>query len=213
MIKETEGVKFEIRPDSNDSVLVNRIVNENVYQVPLNMKHQVFIDVGAHIGTFSVLVGSRGGRGYAIEPYSQNFHLLEKNIRINNLQDKVKCLNVGIGLGGMRKLFLNSSRPDWSSLDLSINELNDKLYEEVQTVSLSSIFEKEKIKHCNFLKLDCEGAEQEIIEEIVAGLHFKIDLVVAEFHRANLQEKQIKKLQRFYSSVIKISGWELIFKK
>ena len=111
------------------------------------------------------------------------------------------------------KLFLNSSRPDWSSLDISINALNEELYEEVQTVTLSSIFEKEKIEHCHFLKLDCEGAEQEIIEEIVTGLHFKIDLVVAEFHRANLQEEQVKRLQRFYSSIIKISDWELIFKK
>ena len=190
MIKETGKVKFEIRLSTNDSALINRIINENIYQVPLNMKDQVFVDVGAHIGTFSVLAGSSGGRGVAIEPYSQNFNLLEKNVRMNNLQDRVKCLNVGIGSG--KKM---------------------KLYEEVQTVTLSSIFEKEKIEHCHFLKLDCEGAEQEIIEEIVTGLHFKIDLVVAEFHRANLQEEQVKRLQRFYSSIIKISDWELIFKK
>lgn len=56
----------------------------------------IFVDVGANEGFFSVLMGSRLRKVYAVEPDKNNVKLLKDNIKLNNLQN-VQILPIAAG--------------------------------------------------------------------------------------------------------------------
>lgn len=58
----------------------------------------VFVDVGANIGSYTVLAGAAVGADcIAIEPVPSTFSHLLENVELNYLQNSVDCLNIGIG--------------------------------------------------------------------------------------------------------------------
>ena len=48
----------------------------------------------------------------------------------------------------------------------------------VESISLKKIFDENKINKCNFLKLDCEGAEFKILESLPNEYFNKINKIV-----------------------------------
>ena len=75
-----------------------------------------------------------------------------------------------------------------------IKELN---YENIKF--LKQIFDDNNIECCDFLKLDCEGAEYEIIKNLPSEYFRKIKKMVIEYHMADthpeLLDELIKKLK------------------
>jgi FkbM family methyltransferase len=58
----------------------------------------LFIDVGANIGAYTVLAsGEIGANTISIEPIPSTYKILTDNILINRIQDKVQALNIGLG--------------------------------------------------------------------------------------------------------------------
>jgi FkbM family methyltransferase len=58
----------------------------------------LFVDVGANVGSYTVLAcGAAGAEGVAIEPVPSTYRRLLVNVTINGLSGRVRCLNVGIG--------------------------------------------------------------------------------------------------------------------
>lgn len=51
----------------------------------------VFLDVGANIGLYSLYAAFHGLRVYAFEPQAQSYALLVQNIQLNNLSDQIKA--------------------------------------------------------------------------------------------------------------------------
>lgn len=57
-----------------------------------------FLDVGANVGVFSILASAEvGASAVSIEPIPKTYKILNKNISVNNLQNKVVTLNIGLG--------------------------------------------------------------------------------------------------------------------
>jgi FkbM family methyltransferase len=58
----------------------------------------VFFDIGANVGVFTILAsGEVGANSVTAEPVPQTFKILSDNIKINNLNDRVTLLNIGLG--------------------------------------------------------------------------------------------------------------------
>lgn len=57
----------------------------------------VMFDIGAHVGCFGIWNALRGAKVYAFEPHPRHFSLLEKNIRLNAVQDNFKTFNCALG--------------------------------------------------------------------------------------------------------------------
>jgi FkbM family methyltransferase len=63
-------------------------------------KEDVFVDIGANIGSYTMLAsGAVGARSVTIEPIPNTFAHLIDNINLNGLGDQVSALNIGIGNG------------------------------------------------------------------------------------------------------------------
>jgi len=191
-IKEFEKFKFKIRENFFDENILKGETKHGHYDMPKHPK--VVIDIGAHIGGTSILAASLGATVYAYEPEKENFDLLVENVKLNGLEDKIHCFNKGIGNPGERKLYLNNINSGCFNL---YNETGQT--ETVEIISFKQAWEENNIKHCDLLKVDCEGCEYEFIPSIPKEWFKKIDQITMELH---LKEEDriglIEYLRRFY---------------
>jgi FkbM family methyltransferase len=117
-----------------------------------------FIDIGANIGSYTVLAAAHvGAFTTAIEPVPNAYRHLVNNVLINNVMHKVNTLNLALGSS---KGFLNFT----SSLD-TVNHVATK--DEKDTIQVNVAVLDELLKKDNIptlLKIDVEGYETEVIK-------------------------------------------------
>jgi FkbM family methyltransferase len=155
------------------------------------------IDIGAHIGTFSIYsaIASKGGKIYALEPNGESFGILEKNVRDNKLTGKVIPLQYALSdHEGSQKLYLD--KENWGH-SLTNTVLED--FEEVSTTTLSSLMEREQIIQCDLIKFNCEGAEFPIILSLGEQTLKKIKLMIILFHEDLAKGMSRRELMNFLS--------------
>lgn len=128
-----------------------------------------FLDIGANIGTYSILFAKAGLEGCAFEPVQTNFKALSENIALNKLENKVKLINLALGSHEHSDTFtfdpVNTGASHLSSI---INEdVNDGGETPVKIVTLDSIIDKcnfDPEKDKIFIKIDVEGMESKVLE-------------------------------------------------
>ena len=131
----------------------------------------IIIEVGSHLGSHTLPLAkiAKDGHLYAFEPQLLIFELLKKNLKENNI------FNTKIYLEAVsskqEKIILN--QVDYENYYLSNDEINsggidfrklisDKNGYEVNVVTLDNKFEK--LEKLNFIKIDAEGNEFEILK-------------------------------------------------
>jgi len=120
----------------------------------------VILDVGAHIGTFSLLASRkvRTGRVFAIEAGQDSYNLLRINIALNGCEN-VSCHHLALSdRDGTCRLY--HDRGNWGH---SVVKALSSSSESVRCLSLASFFKAQEIKACHFMKLNCEGSEFPIL--------------------------------------------------
>ena len=121
------------------------------------------IDIGAHIGYYSLLfakcVGS-AGRIFSFEPLPGNFALLQKNIQLNNLH-QVTTFNQAI-FSSNREITLTvpDDQPNPGSGSAYIHGGAQEF--RVEAISVDAFCEESAIRP-DILKMDVEGAEYEVL--------------------------------------------------
>jgi FkbM family methyltransferase len=126
----------------------------------------VVIDIGAHIGRYTITsskqVGNKG-KVVAIEADPDNFEMLKRNIALNNLTN-VLPLNYAIYSTKTKiKLYEQSASAKYNSIMLTRAE-KTKNYVEVNADTLDNILEQNGINQVNWIKIDVEGAEFEVLK-------------------------------------------------
>src|SRR5882757_3510129 len=87
-----EGITF-LTPNSHCLWRVQTLATKEVDTIAWLSKMQsgeVLFDVGANMGQYSLIAAKKGLTVYAIEPESQNFALLCRNIAVNKMGELVK---------------------------------------------------------------------------------------------------------------------------
>ena len=148
----------------------------------------VVIDVGGNVGFFSLfaLHLRPQARCFTFEPVTGNFSQLQKNQRRNPRADWHIFHAAVAGQDGAVQI----SSPTGQDLvtDASIKRpgrpaaRSAGVSETVQACALQTIFEREGISHCDWLKLDCEGAEYEILYNAPSALFDRISCITMETH-------------------------------
>ncbi len=98
IIKTSIGTFF-CRKNTNDFQFANYYYEWGVKKYLLDHKNEfnLFIDGGACIGSYSILLSSFNIRCIAFEPVPANFTVLEKNIELNNLRSMITSFPLGLG--------------------------------------------------------------------------------------------------------------------
>ncbi|MCV0411890.1 FkbM family methyltransferase [Nitrosarchaeum sp.] len=158
--------------------------------------NDVVIDIGAHIGLFTLYVSQfcKEGKIYAYEPVKTNFELLIENIKINSLK-QVNAYNCAV-LDSKKKIqiFLNDDDAGHSIYTKSQNSVL------VESTSLKNIFDENQIQFCNLLKMDCEGAEYEILKNLPLEYFKKINKIVMEYHMFNKFPEKLEEIKLILAS-------------
>lgn len=149
----------------------------------------VIIDIGAHIGIFSIFAAKKikDATVYSFEPDPGNFDLLQRNVKLNELEKRINLFPVAVsGKSGKRRLFRSKISPVAHSLfkDMHFTMTNRGGYEviNVNSITLKEVFEANKIRNCDFLKLDCEGAEFGILLNAPSSILQKLKRIAIGYH-------------------------------
>ena len=131
----------------------------------------VFVDVGASTGIYSLKAAQHFGAGgvvLALEPFPEVCAVLQRNVDANRFRTvRVRCLCAGAHTG-VRTLWLNGERPSLFSI---ARRLDGARGLSVLTVALDDLLRWEGLDRVDYLKIDAEAAE----EEILAGARATID--------------------------------------
>ncbi len=156
------------------------------------------IDIGANVGYFSLYVFARfpGSRVIAFEPIESNFRLLESNRERNPKQDWTLVPQAVYSQPG--PLVLKVAPQDEFTTDATIFE-NARGAEEirVEATSLAEILETQVPGTVDYLKLDCEGAEYDVLYGCPPDLFERIRTIVVETHPGREENQTKQALQRF----------------
>src|SRR5205085_647179 len=72
-------------------------------------KGDIVVDIGAHIGLFSLCAAQDASKVYAFEPLQDNFKLLEENIKQNNCKNIFPFQMAVARKTGQQELFINDN--------------------------------------------------------------------------------------------------------
>jgi FkbM family methyltransferase len=177
------GIKLRLRPNTDDLKIVkSNLVTKHYVRdfVPIT-RGSVVIDVGAHIGSFAVMAAGIASKVLAFEPEQSNYQMLKKNVELNDLKNVSIFAMAVSGSSGYQDIYI-SDDASTGGHSLYREDAIGALRRRVETISIEDIIEKEGLRIVDFVKLDCEGAEHEIVENMSLGTAAKIMGIAMETH-------------------------------
>ena len=190
----------------------------------------VFLDIGAHEGE-SIKLFSKNfkiNKIYSFEPSPISYQILEKNIKNfekNNSSTKIIAENIALG-NSNENIFLKQIIESSSSTirDLNVNSkyfkkkffflknsANQSLFKEIKVkqIQLSKYVDENKIENIDFIKIDTEGYELEVLKgakeilykaKYILFEHHYDDMIVKNYFFSDihnfLKENNFKKLYK-----------------
>jgi FkbM family methyltransferase len=177
-------------PDSESIRILSSEFESSVTAWFCPKRDEVVVDIGAHIGKYSIeaskLVGDKGVV-VAIEAIPNNYNIIKKNIELNSLGN-IKVFNLAAWdsectikfMVGSTSATSNISRYNYRQGSIEVSAMPiDKL-----------LIEQLKLLHVDWLKIDVEGAEYQVLSGLKQTLlNFKPKIIV-EIWSQNIDKVQ-----------------------
>ena len=175
-------------------ILFERIVSEA----------SVVFDIGAHVGFYSllasVLVGS-SGKVYAFEPAPRNLKYLREHLHLNRIKN-VEVVELAVS--NCNGLVSFDYGPDSSAGFIAGNgELK------VESVTLDKMILEECIPFPDFIKIDVEGAEMQVLEGAESLLDDSSPVIFVATHGREIHFNCIQFLRSYGYDILPIGSTEL----
>jgi len=147
----------------------------------------VFIDVGAHMGLYSLLAGLKVGTSglvVAIEPNPLNALILRHNIKLNKLRN-VHVIQKALGDSseGVAELHFDIRRTGFSKLIEDRKRTNRELTVKVQMTTLDEIVGELGIREIKAIKIDTEGYDFKVLRGAIKTIWRTHYLIIEENSR------------------------------
>lgn len=147
----------------------------------------VIIDIGANAGFYSLFACSRFSHSkiFAFEPILSNFKLLEINQNLNRHLQITSIQKAVAGHSGEVTMMLKDYNDGFSTSAHIVegDQVQDRCQVvKVPCVTIQDIFDEYKLEKCDLLKMDCEGAEHDIIYNCPPEYLSRIKQIAMELH-------------------------------
>jgi FkbM family methyltransferase len=143
----------------------------------------IVIDVGANVGITSMWLAKTHPyiKIYSFEPNFRNFKHFQKNLGLNDIQN-VEAFNLAVTADGRN---VKIGVDEFNTGGASIYKISDgdKHVNECKSINLDQFIEERGIERIKFLKMDCEGAEYEILPNFRNWS--KVEYLSIEIHGIN----------------------------
>jgi FkbM family methyltransferase len=168
----------------------------------------IVIDIGAHIGGFSLYASDRSKEGkiFSFEPFESTFQILKKNIETNNKKNIIAYQKAVGKKSGKTKLYVSNTNYAENSVYKKTSS-----FVEVDMLTLGDIFKHNNLSHCDVIKLDCEGAEYDILFSSKKELKL-VNQLIMEYHDPtyfNVPNQTVDRLIKFLKEI----GFSVIIKE
>jgi len=152
----------------------------------INFLNKIVLDIGANIGDSSIYFATLGAKKViAVEPFPKSFESLKENVILNEVSDKVVCLNLAVS-DKNGKIHLDESTEDSTTM-MALDQGNGI---EVQTKTLYDLIRDYEIKD-SVLKIDCEGCEYDIFKDLNPSYLNFFEYIWMEYHSGLKMTKRI----------------------
>ncbi len=167
LTKNKHGYFWVLEKDAfiGNDLLLGRPWEENLITIVLpclrSLNDSIFLDIGAHIGTWSVTLCNLIPtlRAYSFEAQERIFRLLKKNIEQNHLTDKINAFNYAVGHLDNVPVSLEDASRDGPPKETGKDNLGGiQLGKGEQKVVMRKL-DVLPIPKVGFIKIDIEGSE------------------------------------------------------
>lgn len=170
------NAKYVAYPDSSFGGLVVYTKLPEYYEMKyftnLIEKDDVVVDVGAHMGDYTVLAGSKlkTGKVLAFEPSTTALKVLEENIHLNRIQDKVIVFPYLASNKNGTSMYIEGNTSETGHISSDIKDKSTRL----KTLKLDSVLNKMRVKSVKIVKVDVEGASHYVLQGMADYMSKKI---------------------------------------
>lgn len=132
---------------------------------------EIFIDVGANIGTYSVMLAGKGLNVIAFEPAYESFKALNINMMLNGLEKKLRAFNFGLSSENRKAGFhydpMNTGASHLDFLPFENENFAERaIHTEIEIRRFDDLMDQLYINPSKkvLMKIDVEGMEGDVIE-------------------------------------------------
>lgn len=174
------GTTLFIRTQTSDlAVAISSLVDEEYKEIRVK-EPQYILDVGANIGTSALYFNKKfpDAKIIAIEPEIDNFDILSKNTQsIEN----ITVINAALcGTSGFREL-QDRGTGSWGFTVTDVEGSATGTKQNIDCMTLCDIMSEYEIDQIDWLKMDIEGGEKEVLENAEAWID-KVNIMTVELH-------------------------------
>jgi len=155
---------------------------------------RVIVDIGSNMGTFALYAALQcpAAKVHCFEPEPRNFATLQRNIALNSLQDRVLLYPCAVASSsGERDMAVTSS-----PLNTLVPVDNGANRVRVSCLCLSDILERLGVDRIDVLKVNCEGAEYEIFENLPQECFQRLPDIRLEYHNLDRSHRNGRALAK-----------------
>lgn len=158
---QKSGIKFRLNLEDNVTdgrilTSLSRYDRTEMKSLVSSCKNGVFVDIGANIGFYSIIMAANGSNVIAIEPNPKTLARLNYNVSLNDFANKITVLPLGVGEEGDCELTFAG---DLGSASTRTIFSRNKKTIKISTFPLLDILESQNIEKVDGLKIDIEGTE------------------------------------------------------
>jgi FkbM family methyltransferase len=143
--------------------------------------NEILVDVGANVGMYTVWAAkTRGVRVYAFEPEAQNYALLNRNLVLNELGERVKAYCLALSdSDGFSELHLSDLRAGGSChslgerVDFAHRPMDPAYSQACISARLDGLVSRGIVPEPHYVKIDVDGFEPKVIAGAAAVLRGK----------------------------------------
>lgn len=161
--------------------------------------NSTIIDIGANAGFFTLFAASsfNNSRVLAYEPAPSNFKQLARN-RGLNADCNIKCFQKAVaGHSGTVEIMFDPDDSFTTNATIFQKPHKHNKVIQVPSITLSDIFREHSIERCDLLKMDCEGAEYDIIYSCTLECLSRIDQIAMEVHGGIGSRQNIESMEAY----------------
>ncbi len=170
-IVKNKGILFILNSNIRmGSSILSKAFEPNTFDFISKSQGNIFVDVGAYSGVYSLLASKNFSKIIAIEPNPSILPTLKTNIHINNIKN-IELLEIAASDSNSKiKLYKGLSTSTYSiKKDYFLRE-NNGIYFNVVGLRLDRILRN--YSYIDLIKIDVEGAELNVLKEPTNQLTF-----------------------------------------
>jgi FkbM family methyltransferase len=195
-------------PLNKEDFIVMTRHEDDIIERFLPKQGDIVVDIGAHMGRYTIIGSKRvgaQGRVVAIEAHPENFEMLNRNIKLNQLTNVIPLNYAVYSKETKIKLYLPSGESGFTKYNTIMpNWINtQEKFVEVNANTLDYLLQLNKIRQeeVNWIKIDVEGAEFEVLKGATNVLSKSKDVaILMELHGPpHIYRPKVEELVNLYN--------------